>query len=171
MRQITTSTRRSLRHALGVLLLSALLPLAVFGRIIPGMKSAKVQRSAEVYSVQGIDITTLKYVGIGITLEQVLLATEAGEPNAIPSRLFLDQNYPNPFNPSTMIRYGLPTSAHVRLSIHSLLGNEIKVVMDGYHDAGIYTFDLSADDLPSGVYFYRLQTELGTLTRRMTISK
>jgi hypothetical protein len=108
---------------------------------------------------------------VGVTLEEVLVATDPSGSSELPSRLFLDQNYPNPFNPSTMIRYGLPSGTNVRLSIHSLLGNEIKVILNGWQDAGTYTLDLSAQDLPSGIYYYRLQTELGTLTRRMTILK
>ncbi len=91
--------------------------------------------------------------------------------NEIPNRMFLDQNYPNPFNPSTMIRYGVPSETMVRLTVHTLLGNEIKVLVDERQEAGTYMFDFAALDLPSGAYFYRLQTPLGTLTRRMTISK
>jgi hypothetical protein len=168
MRHVTTSTRRSVRHAFGVLLLSALLPLAVFARIIPGMKANHARmHSSQAYGPESMAISSLR---IGITLEQVLNAASV-DANELPTRLFMDQNYPNPFNPSTMIRYGLPAGTNVKLSIHSLLGNEIKVVLDGWQDAGTYTLDLSAQDLPSGVYFYRLQTEIGTLTRRMTISK
>lgn len=166
MRQVTSSARRSLRHAISVLLLSVILPLAVFARLVPGLKSSNTHLSSPSSGVAAIPA-----VRIGITLEQVLLAAGSVESNELPSRLFLDQNYPNPFNPSTMIRYGLPSGTNVKLSIHSLLGNQIKVVLDGWQDAGTYTLDLSAQELPSGVYFYRLQTELGTLTRRMTISK
>src|SRR5688500_15660715 len=40
------------------------------------------------------------------------------EVSGAPARLFLEQNYPNPFNPSTMIRYGVPTSMRVKLTVH-----------------------------------------------------
>jgi hypothetical protein len=103
-----------------------------------------------------------------VTLQNVS-SMKVSESDEIPSKLFLDQNYPNPFNPTTMIRYGLPNGTNVKISIHSLLGNQIRVVMDGWQDAGNYTYDFSAQDLPSGVYFYRMQTDLGTLTRRMTV--
>jgi len=98
-------------------------------------------------------------------LDQPTAATE------IPDRLFLDQNYPNPFNPTTMIRYGLPSETHVRLTVHTILGTQIKTLIDETQAAGTYVFDFAALDLPSGSYFYRLQTPMGTLTRRMTISK
>lgn len=106
-----------------------------------------------------------------ITLQQVLEVAGLDRLDLIPSRLFLDQNYPNPFNPSTMIRYGLPEASQVKIIIHSLVGSFLRVVFDKPQEAGIHIFDLNASDLPSGVYFYRLQTDLGTLTRRMTISK
>lgn len=91
--------------------------------------------------------------------------------DGVPGRLFMDQNYPNPFNPTTMIRFGLPSSSRVKLTIHTLLGNTVKTVVDETKDAGVHYIDVSASDLPSGAYFYRLQTELGTLTRRMVVSK
>lgn len=88
-----------------------------------------------------------------------------------PERLFLDQNFPNPFNPTTMIRYGVPLETNVKLTIYTLLGTPIRILVDERQEAGIYEYDFSALDLPSGAYFYRLQTPLGTLTRRMTVSK
>jgi hypothetical protein len=93
------------------------------------------------------------------------------EVSGAPGRAFLDQNYPNPFNPSTMIRYGVPSGTHVKLTVHSLLGNQIRTLVDQWHEAGTYTFDFVAAELPSGAYFYRLQTDAGTLSRRMVISK
>lgn len=93
------------------------------------------------------------------------------EVSGAPARLFLEQNYPNPFNPSTMIRYGVPNSMRVKLTVHTLLGSQIRVLVDQWQDAGTYTFDFVAADLPSGAYFYRLQTDMGTITRRMIISK
>lgn len=93
------------------------------------------------------------------------------EQDETPTKLFLDQNYPNPFNPSTVIRYGLPSGTHVRLTVHTLLGNEVKTLVDQSQEAGVYYYDFSGIDLPSGAYFYRMQTQLGTLTRRMVIEK
>lgn len=94
-----------------------------------------------------------------------------GEVSGSPSRLFLEQNYPNPFNPSTMIRYGVPAGMRVKLTVHTLLGSQIRTLVDQWQDAGTYTFDFIGADLPSGAYFYRLQTDVGTITRRMIISK
>jgi hypothetical protein len=103
----------------------------------------------------------------------IQLATTVGvdDIDEIPEKPFLDQNYPNPFNPSTIIRYGLADASPVRLTVHTLLGNQVRVLLDQRQDAGVYYYDFSAVDLPSGIYFYRLQTPAGTLTRRMTVTK
>lgn len=95
----------------------------------------------------------------------------AAESDEIPTRMFLDQNFPNPFRPSTMIRYGLPGGSRVRLTVHTLIGSRIRVLVDQWQDAGVYTFDLVANDLPPGAYFYRLQTDYGTVTRRMIVAR
>jgi hypothetical protein len=170
MRQVTFSQQTILRKALSIVVLS-LVPLAVFGRIVPDAKpmdmSSATGNHCSVVCVCMLDEAQAP----NATQGDLAVASGVGSESAIPAKLFLDQNYPNPFNPSTIIRYGLPAGANVKLTIHTLLGNEIKAVINSYQDAGVYTIDLAADDLPSGVYFYRLQTELGTLTRRMTISK
>jgi hypothetical protein len=107
-----------------------------------------------------------------IRIEEVLATTTAvGVVDGVPAKLVLEQNYPNPFNPSTLIRYGLPANTRVKLTVHTLLGNQIKVLVDETQDAGFYVYDFAALDLPSGAYFYRLQTSTGSLTRRMVLSK
>jgi hypothetical protein len=97
------------------------------------------------------------------------LDVEALDP--IPGTAFLDQNYPNPFNPATIIRYGLPQGSHVKLTIYTLVGSQIDTIVDEWQEPGIHSINFSAHDIPSGIYFYRLQTESGTLTRRMTVRK
>lgn len=87
-----------------------------------------------------------------------------------PDKLFMEQNYPNPFQNTTSIRYGIPKDSYVRITIHSMLGPVVNVVVNEYQRAGTYTLDLVVPDLMPGVYFYRIQTEYGATTRRMTIS-
>ena len=107
-----------------------------------------------------------------ITIEGVAVElADVGDPDEIPAKAFLDQNHPNPFNPSTIIRYGLPSGMSVRLNVYTLMGEPVRVLFDGRQEAGIYYYDLSADDLPSGTYFYRMETPEGMLTRRMTVAK
>jgi parallel beta-helix repeat protein len=78
-----------------------------------------------------------------------------------PSNFILSQNYPNPFNPTTYIQYNMPVECHVTLTIHNILGQTVAVLVDEYQPAGYKrvswngTAD-SGENLPSGIYFYRL---------------
>jgi Rieske Fe-S protein len=106
-----------------------------------------------------------------ITLENVLAVADVDDAAEVPATIFLDQNYPNPFNPTTLSRYGIPERARVTITIHTLLGSKVDTIVDEMQEAGVYMYDFSARDIPSGVYFYRMQTAMGTLTRRMTVTK
>jgi hypothetical protein len=83
----------------------------------------------------------------------------------------LEQNYPNPFNPTTQISFGLPTSGTVEIVIFDQLGREVDRLQPGLMSAGNHTITWSAENLPSGVYYYQLQTEERTLTRKMMLMK
>ena len=89
----------------------------------------------------------------------------------LPAEFALDQNYPNPFNPSTMIGLSLPRSGMVRLDVFNILGQQTVTLINGPCDAGRYEIDFDGANLPSGIYFYRLQYEGGTLTRKMMLVK
>ncbi len=69
----------------------------------------------------------------------------------------LSQNYPNPFNPSTVINYQLPASSNVVLKIYNALGKGIATLVNTKQIAGSYEVEFNAENLPSGVYFYKLQ--------------
>jgi glucose/arabinose dehydrogenase len=79
--------------------------------------------------------------------------------STLPKEFFLHQNYPNPFNPYTQITYDIASESYVRLSVTNLLGQEISVLDDGTKRAGRYTVDFDASNLPSGVYFYKLDAQ------------
>ncbi len=77
-----------------------------------------------------------------------------------PSAFILDQNFPNPFNPSTTIKFSLPSSADVSLSIMNLLGEKVATLVAGRLDQGMHSIRWDASGFPSGVYFYQLQAVL-----------
>ena len=89
----------------------------------------------------------------------------------LPTEFALDQNYPNPFNPTTAICFALPQVGMVRLDVFNILGQQTVTLIDGRREAGRYTVDFDGANLPSGIYFYRLQHEGGTLTRKMMLVK
>jgi hypothetical protein len=88
----------------------------------------------------------------------------------LPSHLSMS-NYPNPFNAATTISFNLPVSGHTSLEIYNLHGQLIETLMDGIHTAGEYNVVWNADDLPSGLYFYKLSVKDLTSTNKMTLIK
>lgn len=88
-----------------------------------------------------------------------------------PSTIELSQNFPNPFNPSTSIRFALPESQHVRLSVYNMLGQEVAVLVNGVQPAGVATVSFDASNLSSGMYIYRLTTGAETVSRKMLLLK
>lgn len=81
----------------------------------------------------------------------------------------LSSNYPNPFNPMTTINYTLPEDAHVSLYIYNVLGQVVKTIVDEYQTAGQRSVTIDINDLPSGVYFYKLQTEKYSSIKKMLL--
>ncbi|MFZ1729696.1 MAG: VWA domain-containing protein [Bacteroidota bacterium] len=66
--------------------------------------------------------------------------------------------YPNPFNPVATISYALRESAAVKLSVHDALGRQLRVIDEGQREAGVHRAQFDASELPTGVYFYRLES-------------
>ncbi len=81
------------------------------------------------------------------------------------------QNYPNPFNPTTIISYSIPQQNLVKLTIYDVLGKEVAVLVDKEQEKGSYQVEFNASLLESGVYFYRLETENYTRTRKQVLLK
>jgi hypothetical protein len=83
----------------------------------------------------------------------------------------LSQNYPNPFNPTTKINYSIPHSSDVKIKVFDILGNEIVTLIDEYKMAGVYEQTFDANNLPSGVYFYRMVSGSFSQTNKMILLK
>jgi len=103
-------------------------------------------------------------------------ATVVDEEVYFPEEITLEQNFPNPFNPSTTIKFSLPASNYTTLKIYNTIGEEVAVLIDKELTAGTYEvkFDSHSGEvrnLPSGVYFYQLQTERYTETKKMLLMK
>ena len=89
----------------------------------------------------------------------------------LPTEFTLSQNHPNPFNPLTTIEYSTPRSGDVSLIIFNLLGEEVAKLVDEAIPPGRHTVFWNASNLPSGIYFYRLQAGDFVLTRKMVLLK
>lgn len=94
----------------------------------------------------------------------------AGSGGKIPSQFSLEQNYPNPFNPSTTIEFSLPTSQDVTLKVFNLVGQEVRtLILDQRMEAGVHQVSVKMDNLPSGVYLYKLTTNRFSEVRKMLL--
>ena len=83
----------------------------------------------------------------------------------------LGQNYPNPFNPETSIRFELLVKSEITISVFNALGETIQTLAQGTYDAGRHDVRFYAKDLPSGVYFYRLQAGAYIKTQKMVLMR
>jgi ligand-binding sensor domain-containing protein len=78
-------------------------------------------------------------------------------------------NYPNPFNPETKIEYTIPKSGKVKLEVFDNLGRLVKVLVEKTQNAGKYQVLFVGDNIPSGIYLYRLTTEQSSITKKMVL--
>lgn len=83
----------------------------------------------------------------------------------------LYQNFPNPFCLSTALRFTLPYSTKINLRIYNALGQHIRTLIDNKLDAGKHSIIFSAEDLPGGIYFYRIEADRFTQTKRCVLLK
>jgi len=81
------------------------------------------------------------------------------EDELIPDNYRLHQNYPNPFNQSTIIKFELPNSSHIDLTIYDLTGNKIETLINQDIQAGYHLINWYTKNIPSGIYLYKLKAE------------
>jgi len=126
-----------------------------------GYNGTMVVNSAERYLVDTSEVVSVREVN--------------NSQGKIPHEYQLLQNYPNPFNPNTKIRYAIPRlrgdkrGGLVTLKVYDVLGNEIAVLVNEYKPAGVYEVVFDAYILPSGLYFYKLQSGSFTETKKMIL--
>jgi hypothetical protein len=93
----------------------------------------------------------------------------AGDEGTESGQLSLDQNRPNPAAARTEISYTLSSYSHVKLNIYDMLGNIRKALIDEYEGAGEHSIIFTTEGLPQGTYFYRLETEKGSVAKQMVV--
>ncbi len=143
---------------------------------LPPLDSVKVA----VALVVGADLNELADNAIKAR-NRFLLQTGIDDDNgdgfsALPQTFELRQNYPNPFNPSTTIEFASPKVETAQVVVFNILGQAVKTVFDGQTEVGVNRIvwdgkDSNGSQVASGVYFYRLKTSQGVITRKMTLLK
>jgi len=114
--------------------------------------------------------TTLISTG-GFVTKILTSSTALDEISQIATEFKLSQNYPNPFNPSTVISYQLPVMCHVSLKVFDMIGNEVATLVNEEKPAGYHTVTFNAENISTGVYFYRLQAGDFVSTRKLVLMK
>ena len=83
----------------------------------------------------------------------------------------LCQNYPNPFNPTTTISFSIAQSNHVTLKVFDILGREVITILNEKREAGMHSIKFDSNNLPGGLYFYKLETGDFIEIKKMMILK
>ncbi len=129
----------------------------------------------------GTNALTLQSDAGGFNVDYLQLISVSGvetanERSELPEGFALEQNYPNPFNPSTTITYTLGAPTNVKVVVYDVMGRQVQVLANTSRPAGTYQVtwngrSLSGQLVSSGVYLYRMETEVGMETRRMVLLK
>jgi len=93
------------------------------------------------------------------------------EGEEVPVSFELYQNYPNPFNPTTSIKFALPKESQVKLSVYTILGQEVATLVNSVMSAGYHTVNFDASNLPSGMYIYKIDAGSFSQIKKMLLMK
>lgn len=104
----------------------------------------------------GVSTNKFYRLNEGSTLGEIVIGLDPIS-SEIPKRFALKQNYPNPFNPHTKIKFDIPNSGRISLNVFDVKGSLVKEIFSGTVNAGVFAVDFNASELPSGVYFYKLE--------------
>ncbi len=83
----------------------------------------------------------------------------------------MKQNYPNPFNPSTKIEFDIPENSFVSLKVYDIGGRELKTLVNENKNSGYYSVNFDASSLPSGAYYYTIESGKFHATKKLVILK
>ena len=133
-----------------------------FGATNDSVQAWGVTLNQNTYASGGQILTYRNRIGV---------VTSTKEQTQLPTEYSLSQNYPNPFNPSTTIRYALPKAQFVTLKIFNMTGQELTTLVNQQQTAGEHSFHWQAENLPSGVYLFRLQAGDFSATRKMILMR
>ncbi len=106
---------------------------------------------------------------VGVTPNATAINYEANL--GIPNSYTLYQNYPNPFNPSTKIKFELPKPESVKIEVYDIIGQKIQTLLNKPMQAGYHEVEFKRQNLPSGVYLYRIETGEWTNVKKMILMK
>lgn len=126
----------------------------------------------DVISIEVLDSTVFAGIwAFGLWNRPIIVTGIEEERTEVPNEFLLTQNYPNPFNPLTTFEYQVPELTFVNIKIYNVLGHELRTLVNEEQNAGSYKINFEAGNLPSGVYFYRIQAGDFINTKKMLLLK
>ena len=125
----------------------------------------EVNKFKEYYNQADKSPVVIDSIKIDLTLTSIIYDFESI------NEFKLFNSYPNPFNPITHIKYNLPKSSKVALTIYDIAGRKVKTLVNEEQNLGSYDVEFNGTDLTSGIYFYKLQTEDFQEIKKMLLIK
>ena len=122
-------------------------------------------------SVAGLNLDDINIIVADINGNALPLSKIQGQEVAHSSSFEISKLSPNPFNPSTQISFNLPLEGHVRLTAYNVQGKEVGVIFEGAQSMGEHSYTWNAPDLPSGLYYVRLQSGALITTKKALLIK
>jgi hypothetical protein len=138
--------------------LSSLIPTGIESHAAP-LTGIDTDFDGDIRNITTPDIGADEFDGIVGVEDEITLLTEFS----------LEQNYPNPFNPSTTLRYSIPLQSKVIIKVYDILGKEIETLVNEEKAIGTYEVEFNAGKLSSGIYFYQMEAENYTQTKKMLL--
>ncbi len=103
------------------------------------------------------------------SLKQIVSISQIG--TIVPSKYSLYQNYPNPFNPTTKIKFDVPKSGNAVITVYNSQGKMMKEIINQFIPSGSFEVSLDGKDLSSGVYYYRMDINGFSVSKKMMLVK
>lgn len=155
---------QKLRDSIGATVISKLTDWSEYWSIKNHSIDSLVEKFSKDYRISSIEASRpLQFT------KQIV--TNVDNRENLPSEFSLSQNYPNPFNPITKIKYELPKNCSTRIVLYDNLGRVVKVLVNGIQSAGSYEISINAMELSSGVYYYRIQADEYSATKKFVLVK
>ena len=124
-----------------------------------------------IQSASGLSLDDIEIIVADINGDALSLSKQQGKEVNHPNSFEISKLYPNPFNPSTQISFSLPMEGHVRLTAYDVRGQEVGVIFEGSQNMGNHSYTWHASDLPSGLYYVRLQSGALVTTKKALLIK
>jgi hypothetical protein len=145
----------------GLLPLQALyrIPVSVFGNggtVLSSENLLMTGTAGQTLCGESTSPSNKNCIGFWYSNQYFVTTDVEGTHDQLPETYSLLQNYPNPFNPVSVIEYTIPEISEVTITVYDILGRQAAILFHGFHVPGLHKVLFQPDQLPSGVYFYRM---------------